>query len=110
LKIMGFTIKENTNRNLNISFFGEWNKFDKKFAFLLWNEFNFNKIKNENFKIIEKFCLNNNYKIIIICNKEVTEFIADTYKVLNFKHIKKFNKDITKMNPEQSQELQKIVI
>lgn len=108
-KVMGVSIKENKNPRLKINFFGDWNKFDKKFAFLLWEKFDSRKLKEDDFKNIKNYCIANNYKIIIISNKESDEFEGDDYKVISYNSIKKFSNLMNKVVMTEGENLQKLV-
>lgn len=108
-KVMGITIKENKNPRLKINFFGDWNKFNKKFAFLLWDKFDSKKLNEEEFRNIKIYCQTHNYKIIIICNKEVEDLEGDFFKVLSYKSIKEFSNLMNKVIMTEGENLQKIV-
>ena len=93
LKQMGFNIKPNTKKDLKIDVFGDWNRNNKKYAFVIVNSFSDKLLKEVEFSNAVNFCKNNHYKLIIISKKNINKITQVDYKVINHKELKKLLND-----------------
>ena len=109
LKTMGVSISKNQNKSLVVDFFGDWKKFNQKFAFIINNDLKMSFFREKDFKTLEKFCIANNYKIIIITNKAEDGLVSDTFKVLSLDQLKQFNKRMNECVMNEGENLKKLV-
>lgn len=97
LKTMGFSIKENKNKESLIDFFAESNKDNKKYAFIISKNFDLKELDKNEFKPTEIFCKTNDYKLLIVTNLKTQKHDNSRFKVLSFKEFEDFNKNLNKL-------------